>query len=170
MRMPRHPRHSAAFRRNQAVAQASSAANVSAPEGPWRVAMGGAQRNPWSRLARIPFRPGGAEETARPSSPMPESRIFLRPCRGGYACITLIQRVPLRSTRGTIPQPRAIARMADVAADPRVGRRTPTVSDGRHGDWPLHERTNRCKDHRPALLAIALFRDPFGVIGVCHHP
>ncbi len=56
------------------------------------------------------------------------------------------------------PGARAIARMADVAADPRVGRRTPTVSDGRHGGWPLHERANRCKDHRPAILAIALGR------------
>ncbi len=46
--------------------------------------------------------------------------------------------------------------MADVAADPHVGRRTPTVSDGRHGGRPLHDRANRCKDHRPAILAIAL--------------
>ncbi len=48
--------------------------------------------------------------------------------------------------------------MADVAADPRVGREIPTVSDGRHGGRPLHERANRRKGHRPAILAIALRR------------
>jgi len=38
-------------------------------------------------------------------NPTPTPRIFLRPYRGGYACVTLIPRVPLRSTRGYSPQP-----------------------------------------------------------------
>ncbi len=118
-------------------------------------------------LATVPSH-GERSVLPRAATPVPVAGHSSRlgdPCPSGSDCESALQPPP-KDTDSDFPlqanstatrlSHRAIARMADVAADPRVGRRTPTVSDGRHGDRPLFERANRCKDHRPAILAIAL--------------
>jgi len=79
---------------------------------PTRLGPGGAEASGhgWSeaepvvRVGPHPIPPRRGGGNPKPTNPMPTPRIFLRPCRGGYAYITPIPRVPLRSTRGYIPR------------------------------------------------------------------
>ncbi len=79
----RHPGASGSFRRGCFRPR----------QGSWRVATGGAQRNPWLRIAldSDPSRRDGGG--------------FLHPCRGEDLQMRSCPRVPLRSTRGYFPAP-----------------------------------------------------------------